>query len=186
MRALHLLVIVLSAGILSACTGAYSDVTIPIELQGQLAEPSGEIRSEAITVIDLRRDSVMRRTVFNQSLGDIVLSPPETEIIRQQVESTLDRLSRPNSEMASWPNIYCGLKTFDIVTPATPLYWDVTTRIELILRVLGKESSVSAEVVERTWVYPSVEIIKRVTQEALQNIAAQIDTSLPALLEEAP
>jgi len=185
MKALRLFVFVWSACVLSACVGAYSDVTIPIDVTQIIAEAPDDVRREAVTIIDLRRHSMMRRTAFNVSLGDIVLSPPETEIVRQLVGNTLNRQSRTGSEVSPWPAIYCGLKTFDIVTPATPLYWDVTTQIEVILRVHGEESSVAAKAVERTWVYPSAEIIQRVTQEALQDIGGKINEALPKLLEEA-
>lgn len=163
-----------------------SDVTIPISMANlaeldQTQEPSAHIE-----VIDLRRDSTMRRTVFEVSLGEITLSPPESELIKQVVADALQRVFSDGGRQRKLPTVYCGIKKFDIVTPATPLYWDVTTRIELILRIRGVERTVSGEAVERTWLYPSEEIIQRVTTRALDDVAVRLELELRTILATAP
>jgi len=172
--------------LLSGCAGAMSDVTIPISMANladldQTREPSARIE-----VVDLRRDSTMRRTAFNVSLGEITLSPPENELVKQMVADALQRVVSDGGRREELPTVYCGIKTFDIVTPATPLYWDVTTRIELILRIRGNERTVSTEAVERTWLYPSEEIIQRVTTRALDDVGVVLEKELRTILATAP
>ena len=168
--------------LISGCAGSMSDITVPISMErlsGTILEQS---RATRIEVVDLRRGSTMRRTVFNVSLGAITLSPPEAELVKELIADALQRVS---GELGP-PTIYCGIRTFDIVTPATPLYWDVTTRIELILRTRGHERTVSTEAVERTWIYPAAEIIRRVTTRALRDLSVAMEKELSSLLATPP
>jgi hypothetical protein len=34
--------------------------------------------------------------------------------------------------------VLCGIRQFGIATPATPVYWDVNAKIQLVLRVRGQ------------------------------------------------
>jgi hypothetical protein len=170
----------------SGCSGSMSDVIIPINLHS-LSEPDqGQAPPANIEIVDLRRDSTMRRTAFSISLGKVTLSPPESELVKQLIINALQHVEGDRSRWKEKMTIYCGIKTFDIVTPAILMYWDVTTRIELMLRVLGNERTVAGEAVERTWVYPSEEIIGRVTTLALQQVAAGVNQELPVLLSLVP
>ena len=163
-----------------------SDVTIPISM-ANLADPvQTQEPSAHIEVVDLRRDSTMRRTVFEVSLGEITLSPPESELVKQLVADALQSVFSDDGRRGELPTVYCGIKKFDIVTPATPLYWDVTTRIELILRIRRNERTVSGEAVERTWLYPSEKIIQRVTTRALDDVAVHLEQELRTILATTP
>lgn len=178
--------VLLTTCLISGCSGAMSDVTIPITLE-TLPELAQEQKSIArIEVIDLRRDSTMRRTAFTASLGEITLSPPESELVKQLVANALIRFASDNGVLGELPTVYCGIKTFDIVTPVTAPYWDVTTHIELVLRIQGNERTVSGEAVERIWVYPSEEIIQRVATQALRVVSVAIERELPKILVTTP
>lgn len=172
--------------LLSGCSGAMSDVIVPISLGSPANIGNGQTLPANIEAFDLRRDSTMRRTAFNASLGAISLAPPESELVKQLVANALQRIDGERDRWGEPLTIYCGIKTFDIVTPSTPLYWDVTTRIELILRVRGNERAVTGESVERTWIYPSEEIIRRVTTKALHDVFVAIEQALPILLAKTP
>ena len=176
----------LAAGLLSGCSGAMSDVVVPVSLDTPPSVAQDQALPASVEVVDLRLDSTMRRTAFAASLGKVTLSPPEGELVKALVAKALQRIDGDLSLLGVPPTIYCGIKTFDIITPATPLYWDVTTRIELILRARKKERTVSAEAVEQTWTYPSEEIIQRVTMRALHDISSAIEQELPALLAPTP
>ena len=170
-HAMRHLALLLTTLLLSACAGAMSDTVINIQLE-HAPQPHSRIE-----VIDLRREATLRRTtVGNISLGAISLSPPETELVRAMVTKALQKAG------VEPPEVYCGILTFDIVTPATPLYWDVTARIELLLRVDGKERTARGMHVEQTWVYPSDAIIARVTKEALRQTEADVASALQELL----
>ena len=169
--AMRHLALLLTTLMLSACAGAMSDTVIKVEL-GHSPEPAAHIE-----VVDLRREATLRRTTIgNISLGAITLSPPETELVRAVVAKALRQAG------AAPPDVSCGILRFDIVTPVTALYWDVTARIELILRIGGKERTARGMHVEQTWVYPSDAIIARVTAEALRQTEADVASALQELL----
>lgn len=176
----------LTTCLISGCAGAMSDVTIPITLETRPELAQEQKPTAGIEVNDLRRDSTMRRTAFTVSLGEITLSPSESELVKQLVANALIRLASDRGVLGELPTVYCGIKTFDIVTPATALYWDVTTRIELVLRIRGNERTVSGDAVERTWVYPSEEIIQRVATQALRLVSVAIERELPNILVTTP
>lgn len=176
----------LAACLLCGCSGVMSDVVIPLSPDNPFSVVQGQGPPARIEVIDLRVDSTMRRTAFAASLGKVTLSPPESELVKALVVNALQAIDGDGGRRGDPPTIYCGIKTFDVVTPATLMYWDVTTRIELILRVRKQERTVSAEAVEQTWLYPSAEIIRRVTNRALQDVSTALKLELPALLGPVP
>lgn len=171
--------------LVTGCAGAMSDQTISVSMETLTDHGQEQGPADHIEIIDLRRDTTMRRTAFSVSLGKIILSPPERLLIKQLVANALRRVAGDGGRRGELPTIYCGIKTFDIVTPATPLYWDVTARIELILRFRGNERAVSGEAVERTWIYPSAEIIHRVTTQALHDTSVPLEEELRTLLAPA-
>ena len=74
--------------------------------------------------------------------------------------------------------MHCSIRIFDIKTPATLLYWDVNTTIELVLRVGNQDRIVTGTATERTYIWPSQEIIERVTTEALKQVSAKAERAL--------
>ena len=61
------------------------------------------------------------------------------------------------------------------------LYWDVETRMELTLHARGWARTVSASASERTFLWPSQEIIARVVREALSQAEEKTDQALREL-----
>jgi hypothetical protein len=178
--------VALAAVVLSGCTGAMSDVVVPISLDGRPPEVRQETVPVSIEVYDLRRQSTMRRTTIGDvSMGSIILSPPEMELVRRIVSDALQRTAAGRIP-PPWPKVACGIKIFDVVTPATALYWDVTAHVELILRIEGWDREVAGEAKERTYVWPSAEVIGRVTTQALQQVAAAVERELSLLLGTRP
>ncbi len=136
-----------------------------------------------IEVTDIRKEAELERTTIGGvSMGRISLEPPEAELIREIVEAKADIL------LASWPDtqapptILCGIRIFEIETPATVVYWDINTNIELVLRVDGEDRIISGAATERTWVWPTQTIIERVTNEALKQLAGELEIALEELL----
>jgi len=58
----------------------------------------------------------------------------------------------------------------------------VNTRIELLLRVRGQDREVSATATERTYIWPSEEMITRVVNEALRQAEEKSERALQELL----
>lgn len=173
-------IIALLAGGLTACAGGASDIVIELDpSRGGPCENLDVQRLPRIEVIDIRKDKEMEKTTIGGlSLGKIGLRPPEDELVRNIIANTLCNIFTDKPGPAEPPVVYCGIKTFDISTPATLLYWDVVAKIELILRVQGQDQAVSGSARERTWIWPGKDIIRRVANGALQQAAVELDTAL--------
>ena len=66
------------------------------------------------------------------------------------------------------------------------LYWDVTTQIELVLRVGEQDRNIAATATGRTYIWPSDEMIQRVPQEALIKIGSEMEKALTEIIPSAP
>jgi hypothetical protein len=123
-----------------------------------------------LEVVDAR--TVIRMeltTVGTISMGRIALQPSEVELVRALVAPRLGAVAGP---------VRCDIRVFDVLTPATAFYWDVTTNVDLLLRLPSGERAATGSATERTYSYPSEEIIGRVTAGALKQAGAQVEKAL--------
>ncbi|NLW80551.1 MAG: hypothetical protein GXY42_02605 [Desulfovibrionales bacterium] len=135
-----------------------------------------------VLVTDSRNETEFRRTTIRDTrMSRIDLYPPVPELVGRMVETSAARLLATKAEQPP-ETIACDIAVFDIGTPATMLYWDVETRLELILRARGQVRTVSVSATERTWLWPSEDIIGRVAREALRQAGEGIDRTLRELL----
>lgn len=139
-------------------------------------------RQSRVQSTDLRKGSGFKRTAaFGISMGRISLDRTVRELVSTMIETKSDEIL--GRQGGSQPEeIACEIRTFEIATPATLLYWDVNTNIELLLRVRGQERSVSAMATERTYIWPSEEMITRVVNEALRQAEEKSGQALQELL----
>lgn len=158
---------------------AFAPVHIVIDPPARDQSPAGHAR---VLVTDSRNEAVFRQTtIFDMHMSHIELYPTVPELVRRMVEAAADRLLA--SQVENPPEtIECEIAVFDIRTPATMLYWDVETRMELTLHARGGVRTVSASASERTFLLPSQEIIARVVREALSQAEERIDQALRELL----
>jgi hypothetical protein len=178
--ATRLLSAVAAAGaMLAGCAIDTGDVRIKVDV-GQ-AVASDAPRVAKVQVTDIRREANLeRKTIGGISMGRVTLQPAEAELVQAMVEAQAAQVlaglgkSEPQT-------VLCGIRVFDVVTPATALYWDIETRIELVLRVRGQDRTVAAMATERTYAWPSSEIIGRVTGEAMRRIGIETGRALEAL-----
>ncbi|WP_332748752.1 hypothetical protein [Hydrogenophaga sp.] len=163
-------------------SGAISDITVRVEPTRLAPQAQGLPRVAKVEVSDIRqRVHSERTTIGGVSMGRIVIEPDELEIVRALVQAKADaalaRL-RPRSV----PTIYVGVREFGVLTPATVLYWDVTAKVDLVLRVGGQDRVAAGAKTERTYWWPSEELVQGVTDEALRQVAAQAEKALAELL----
>ena len=169
--------------LLAGCVG---NVTVPISLSTPVAEKA-ESRSHALVKVhDIRKKAAMERTTIGElSMGKITLTPPIPELVKTLVQEKADAvLARRAAQVPL--TVLCGIRQFDVTTPATILYWDVTTKIELVLRVGEQDRNVLSIATERTYVYPSDAMIQRVTQEALAKVGSEVERALAELILATP
>lgn len=172
------------AAVLGGCSTAPPE-GLPVRIDtARIAGGAKEApRRAKVEVTDIRRSAIMERTALGASLGKIDLQPPAPEIVRAVVQASADRVMARQG-VADPQTVLAGIRVFDIATPSTPIYWDIEARIELVLRVHGRDRVVNASATDRTFVWPSEELITRVTNEALDRLGAETDGALIALFAE--
>jgi hypothetical protein len=142
-------------------------------------------RLSSVLATDCRNETGHRRTAsFDTLMSGISLFPAEPEVARRIVETKADRVLAGQPGTAP-EKIECDIAVFDIGTPAAMLYWDVEARLEWTLRARGTTRTVSASATERTFLWPSEEIITRVVEAALRQAGEKTETALRELLAPA-
>ncbi|MBS1147922.1 MAG: hypothetical protein H6R08_2098 [Proteobacteria bacterium] len=167
------------ATLLGACSTA--DVVVPIDTAQIVSSKQDAYRSVQVQVTDIRREANLERTTIGGvSMGRITLKPPAPELVQAVVEASAYKALASRS-VAEPQTVLCGIRVFEIATPATPLYWDINAKIELVLRVRGQDRTVSGTATERTFVWPTEALIERVTTEALRQVSAESEQALETL-----
>ena len=90
-------------------------------------------------------------------------------------------LAREGSTQAP-ETVVAEIREFLVLTPATAVYRDVVTRIELRLQVGADQRMVSARGSERTYSWPGEDVIRRSVMQALEQAAAESEKALEELL----
>lgn len=117
-----------------------------------------------------------REAAMGVPMGEVYSNRPVFEIMRDAVQAEFVR----NGHLAVGDNesitIRGDIRSFSVGTSVTMLYWDVIGNVGFTLEAkkAGGASPVTlgpfeGRQVERTFVYPSVEIMERVTGGALDN-----------------
>ena len=172
-------VLVALATLIGGCST--TDVVVPIDTMQIVAGRQDASRSVQVQVTDIRREANLERTTIgNLSMGRITLKPPVPELVQAVIEANADKVLARRG-VSEPQTVLCGIRVFEIATPATPLYWDINTKIELVLRVRGQDRIVSGTATERTFVWPSEALIERVTTAALRQVSAESEQALEAL-----
>jgi hypothetical protein len=94
-------------------------------------------------------------------------------LVKRLLEAELGRRLRANG--VTVPQDYvCEIVEFGVNTVTTPLYWDVVARVRLVLRQGSREYPLTGTGTERTYVWPGEELIVRVVDASLRQIAADL------------
>ena len=167
----------------TSCTGITQGIIINID-QDHFSNPSANKQSisKLVEVFDVRESSAMERDSLGVSIGQITLEPNEIKLIKNVIENALIQIIE-SKKIKPELKIYCGIKKFDISTPSTALYWDIITKLQIILRIDDNEKMIDSERVERTYIWPSNEIITRVTTSSLTDLLEETKKELPQLIE---
>lgn len=162
--------------------GAVSDITVRVDPTKLAPQTQGLPPVAKVEVSDIRQKVHSERTTIGGvSMGRIVIEPDELEIVRALVQAKADEALarfRPRSV----PTIHVGVREFGVLTPATALFWDVTAKVDLVLRVGGKDRVVSGAKTERTYWWPTEKLVQGVTDEALRQVAEEAEQAFAELL----
>ena len=167
-------------------------VAMPAERAGAI--PSrGSVRFGPLR--DARRDSVgtligERTTLGNISLGMIEIQPPPAEALSQVLKAELAAVGFDSTTDESAARVGGQVTKFLVTTPATAVYWDINGVVELELVAQGRserkhEGRYTANCTDRTFVFPSNDLIGGVVSSCLKEIGAKLrkDAALAGILE---
>jgi hypothetical protein len=164
-----------------ACVGCASQsILIKIDPNALTPQSEGLRRSTQVEVIDIRERKTLSRTSMGVYLSEVRLEPDEAEIIRSLVQAKVDQLAARSAGDLRSDRILVGIRTFDISTPSTALYWDVTASIEVVVRIADTDRGAAGSATERTYLWPSQSLITRVTYEALRTLGEDLESALLA------
>ncbi|HVO26753.1 MAG TPA: hypothetical protein VMW56_24350 [Candidatus Margulisiibacteriota bacterium] len=139
--------------------GCASEALVSIDAAKLVPRADQTPQRVQVRVTDIRHDANLERTAYGGTpMGRITLQPPVQELVTLLVKATADEVLAHHGITEPQTVLY-GIRTFDIATPATLFYWDVNAKIELVLRVRGQDRTVSGWATERTFVWPSEEMI---------------------------
>ena len=173
-------VLLLLVTLLGGCATS-SNVLVPINMTPFVPAGAAVSRIAQVQVTDIRKEANLERTTIGGiSMGQITLKPPVPELVQAVVEAQADKVLARRG-VSGPQTVLCGIRSFEIATPATPLYWDINAKIELVLRVRGEDRSVSGMATERTFVWPSATLIEQVTNKALQQLSVETEHALEDL-----
>jgi hypothetical protein len=161
-----------------------SDVVVSVDMSNAGFELKGELRHAKIVVIDLRKElNLERTTIGGVSMGSINLTPSVTDIVRRVIEAKADAVLVDEVSGGDPQTVYCGIRAFDVTTPATLLYWDINAKIDIILRARKQDRAITILATERTYVWPSEAIIQRVVTDAVTRFGVEAEVALKDLLK---
>ncbi len=120
-----------------------------------------------------------RTTIGDTSMGHIEMSPLPTELIAQMLRSELSAAGHMIVTADEDLSIDTKLHKFQVTTPATLFYWDVNGAVEVTIEMVGSggkmhEANYATTCTERTFAWPSQEIITTVVTACIDKIAAQL------------
>jgi hypothetical protein len=167
-------------------------VAMPTERAGAI--PSrGTVRFAPLR--DARSDSVgtligERTTLGNISLGMIEIQPPPAEALSQVLKAELAAIGFGSTTDESAARVGGQVTKFLVTTPATAIYWDINGVVELELVAQGRsarkhEGRYTANCTDRTFVFPSDDLIGSVVTSCLKEIGAKLrkDAALAGIFE---
>jgi uncharacterized lipoprotein YajG len=173
---------------LGACAGPQNVLVDlqPYERQGGTpANPGGSavtVRVEPVR--DARGDAVgsligERTTIGDISMGSIELNPLPTDLMARLLRTELTQMGYSVVSSAAQFTIGAQLRKFKVVTPATVVYWDINGTIELELTAAAQdgkrhEARYAATCTDRTYVYPSQELIRNVVSACVGSIGTKV------------
>ena len=146
--------------------------------------PSAKIRINPVQ--DMRTNVVGERIgekmgLANISMGLIAMDPLPTEMIAQVFRSELRAKGHSIVDADEEFTIDAQVRQFEIKTPPTPAYWDIDGVIQVDAAVSRQggtkhDARYSVKCTDRSYAWPSVEIINKVVSDCIKKIADGVRT----------
>lgn len=190
-------VLVLALG--GCAAGMMENVRVNLHpYQPEGAARAGSVASRAAVAIepvkDARREAVgsmigERTTIGAVSMGSIEMEPVPTAVMAQVLKAELKGMGFTIVDSGGELTIAAQLTKFQVTTPATPIYWDMNGVVELDVTATGRGgrkhvAQYAAKCTDRTYVFPSQELITNVVSACVREIGAKVrgDAALAGFL----
>jgi len=180
-RAGLLVLVLLSLGSVG-CTDMGEVTVLNVDIDTFVPGAASLPARASLEVFDVREEAELERTALGTSMGGVEFDRPAVEIVRQLVQASADRLLERQAAPGEAVKILCGIRAFDVRTPSTPLYWDMTAEFELVLRIGDEDRTAAGTATDRTFVWPTQKRLQAVTDEAFGELAGNVDKALAELL----
>jgi hypothetical protein len=172
--------------LLAGCAPGMQNILVdlrPYEPQG--GNPSASLAKVRIEPVkDARGDAVggmigERTTIGSVSMGGIELNPPPTDVIARVLKTEFTQMGFRLVSAEEQFAVGARLRKFQVLTPATVMYWDINGTIELELAVTSRdgrkhESRYAVTCTDRTYVWPGEALIGGVVAACVGEIGARL------------
>ncbi|MDU8946539.1 hypothetical protein [Ovoidimarina sediminis] len=177
----HPILALAAAAVLAGCAGV-QDTTVSVP--SHAADASGSllasVSKRAVTVAPFTIDRGVgelpgrigeRTTVGDVTMGYVTLTPPPEVLFTNAISA---ELAAAGHTVSGGPSRVSGTVTrFALSTPATALYWDVTIDAAVAMNVNGTSLSYADRCVQRTYSWPSDELIGKLSRSCIASIASK-------------
>jgi len=194
MKTLGKTIAIACTGFLAACAAGPGNVLVNVQPYASQAGASQATATTATIRVDPVKDArpnavgglIGERTgLGNMAMGSIELQPRPTELVGQLVSAELTRMGYNVVSSNAPLSVATQLLKFEVATPASAVYWDVNGTIEVALTAAagsGKkhDARYGATCTDRTYVWPSEEIIGKVVADCMSALGAKVRSD-PAL-----
>jgi uncharacterized lipoprotein YajG len=132
-----------------------------------------------------------REAAFHVSMGGVGITQDVGALVRENLAEDLRAGGHRLVDQGEEVSVTDAVRTLDVRTDATMLYWDVVGRLGVSVTVQGtgasRELQYAAERTERTYVWPGGAIMERVLAECHDDVRHQMsaDPALAAALRAA-
>jgi uncharacterized lipoprotein YajG len=188
----------LAAGLflLAGCVG---DTTVRVPAASRVGGPSVlatipslEVKIGSVPDREGRSQAAgEREAAFHVSMGGVGITQDVGALVRRNLAEDLRAGGHRLVDQGEEVSVTDAVRTLDVHTDATMLYWDVVGRLGVSVTVQGtgasREIQYAAERTERTYIWPGKAIIERVLGECLDDVRHQMraDPALAAALRAA-
>jgi hypothetical protein len=172
----------------AACASGPGNVVVsmqpyaPPAAANAAAPKAATVRVDAVK--DARPEAVggfvgERKGLGGMSMGSIELQPRPAELVGQLLVAELKQMGYDVTASNPQLTVAAQLLKFEVATPATAVYWDVNGTVEIALVATGEnakkhEARYGATCTDRTYVWPSEELIGKVVAACMSSIADKV------------
>ncbi len=149
------------------------------------ADPPGKLYLEPVR--DGRPDKRRigeRFAAFGVSMGDVFFYRPVADYVREMIEAEILAAGNQLSGRGEGRAVSVEIQRFLVDTETTPLYWDINGAVELAISVASVDGAAperrdhfSCKANERTYIWPTEEIVSRVMDRCLVSLMQDVRRS---------